>query len=72
MSVASRGLVQGDARHFSAQDHAYQFLRGAILSGQLQGGVRLRQEAIARHLQISRIPVRDAIGRLHAEGLVAL
>ena len=72
MSVAPQGLAQPDARRPSAQDHAYEFLRRAILSGQLQGGAPLRQEWIARHLQISRIPVRDAIGRLHTEGLVTL
>lgn len=72
MVNAYPGLLLGESRHPSAQEHAYQYLRRAILSGSLQGGTRLRQDAIAEHLKISRIPVRDAIGRLHAEGLVTL
>ena len=72
MAPAPYTLLPGERRHGSAQDHAYEYLRAAILSGDLRGGTRLRQEAIAAALKISRIPVRDAIGRLHAEGLVTL
>src|SRR4051812_43293251 len=72
MTTVLRGLVPGESRRASAQDHAYHFLRAAIVSGELRGGERLLQEAIAEQLKISRIPVRDAIGRLHAEGLVTV
>jgi DNA-binding GntR family transcriptional regulator len=54
----------------SAQEHAYQYLKRAIFSGKLPAAAPLRQDAIAKLLDISRIPVRDAIKRLHAEGLV--
>jgi DNA-binding GntR family transcriptional regulator len=49
---------------------AYQALRDAILSGEFSGGTRLNQDALARRLGISRAPIRDALNRLEAEGLV--
>jgi DNA-binding GntR family transcriptional regulator len=49
---------------------AYQALRDAILSGEFPGGARLNQDALARRLGISRAPIRDALNRLEAEGLV--
>ncbi|ANN65995.1 GntR family transcriptional regulator [Bordetella bronchialis] len=47
-------------------------LRQQILSGQLRPGAPLRQEALAEELGVSRIPVREAIRRLEAEGLVSV
>ncbi|ARP80579.1 GntR family transcriptional regulator [Bordetella genomosp. 8] len=47
-------------------------LRQQILSGHLRPGAPLRQEALADELGVSRIPVREAIRRLEAEGLVAV
>lgn len=54
----------------SAEWTAYEYLRGEILSGRLPGGSPIRQEAIAGQLGLSRIPVRDAIAHLAANGLV--
>ena len=47
-------------------------LRTAILSGQLAGGHVLRQEELAAQLGVSRIPVREALRQLEAEGFVEL
>jgi len=47
-------------------------LRDKILSGELREGEQLRQDAIAAEFQISRIPVREALSHLAAEGLVTL
>ena len=47
-------------------------LREKILSGELREGEQLRQDAIATEFQISRIPVREALSHLAAEGLVTL
>jgi DNA-binding GntR family transcriptional regulator len=43
-----------------------------ILSGALPPGARLSQSQLAEELGMSRIPVRDALQRLAAEGLVEL
>jgi DNA-binding GntR family transcriptional regulator len=47
-------------------------IRAAILGGQLAPGARIRQEALARQLGVSRIPVREALRQLEAEGLLLL
>lgn len=41
-----------------------------ILTGSLGLGVQLKQEALAKRFGVSRIPVREALKRLQAEGLV--
>ncbi len=46
-------------------------LRRRILNGQLAEGTMLRQERLAADLGVSRIPLREAIRHLEAEGLVA-
>jgi DNA-binding GntR family transcriptional regulator len=45
-------------------------LRSAILGGQIGPGERVRQEDIAQQLGASRLPVREALQMLAAEGLV--
>jgi len=45
-------------------------LRERILRGQFPEGEPLRQDAIADELGVSRIPVREALRQLEAEGLV--
>jgi DNA-binding GntR family transcriptional regulator len=47
-------------------------LREKILSGELREGEQLRQDAIANEFQISRIPVREALSHLAAEGLITI
>jgi DNA-binding GntR family transcriptional regulator len=47
-------------------------LRSAILDGTYQPGERIRQEDVAARSGASRIPVREALRLLQAEGLVTL
>lgn len=47
-------------------------LRAAILKGELKGGQQLIQADIAEQFGMSRIPVREALKQLEAEGLVKL
>lgn len=54
-----------------AQDVARR-LREAIYDGTLKGGAPVRQEAVARELGVSRIPVREALRQLETEGLVVI
>ncbi len=53
----------------SLADVTYNALRDAIISGQLSAGEWLRQEALAKELDVSQITVRDALNRLVGEGL---
>jgi DNA-binding GntR family transcriptional regulator len=45
-------------------------LRTRILAGQYEPGAPLRQDAVAAELGVSRIPLREALNHLEAEGLV--
>ncbi|MBU6953452.1 GntR family transcriptional regulator [Hahella sp. HN01] len=45
-------------------------LRKKILSGEIVAGEPLRQDAIAKEFNVSRIPVREALLQLEAQGLV--
>jgi DNA-binding GntR family transcriptional regulator len=45
------------------------YLREAILGGELKPGDRIRQEEVAERLGASRLPVREALRMLEAEGL---
>lgn len=47
-------------------------IRERILNGDLAEGVTIRQEALAEEYTVSRMPVREALKRLDAEGLVQL
>lgn len=54
-----------------AGERAFEALRSAILSGELPVGTRLRIRDLARELDISTMPVREAIRRLEELGLAA-
>jgi DNA-binding GntR family transcriptional regulator len=56
----------------SAERTAYDYLRHLIVSGAAKGGTPILQQEVADRLRISRIPVRDAIKHLSAEGLVTV
>src|SRR5262252_1250093 len=47
-------------------------LREEIIRGAIPEGAQLRQDAIAMQYQVSRIPVREALRQLDAEGLIAI
>lgn len=47
-------------------------LHARVLSGELPSGTRLRQEALAEEFGVSRTPVREALRKLQAGGLVEL
>lgn len=56
----------------SLAEIAYQQVRDAILSGAYPAGQPLGQEEIASQIGTSRVPLREALQRLDAEGLVML
>ena len=53
-------------------DHAYAMLRRAIVVGRYRPGDRLTEIALTVELGMSRTPVREAIRRLQAEGLIVI
>ena len=57
-------------RHLTKQEFVYQTLRDAILKCELPPGERLVIDDLARQLQVSAIPVREALQLLLSEGLV--
>lgn len=54
----------------NAAAHVAAILRDEILTGQLQGGAPVREHEVADRLGVSRTPVREAVSRLVAEGLL--
>ncbi|MFB8241740.1 GntR family transcriptional regulator [Kitasatospora purpeofusca] len=54
----------------SKADLVYDSLRAAIAEGDLKPGERINMDELARNLGVSKIPVREAVKRLEADGLV--
>lgn len=54
----------------TSAERAYVHIRASILTGRYSSGSRLKENEIALELEISRTPVRDAIRRLHSDGLI--
>jgi DNA-binding GntR family transcriptional regulator len=66
---AIRLVARAKARRITA-DYVADAVREAILSGRLADGAILSQAAIAERLGVSRVPVREAMRELQAEGLI--
>jgi DNA-binding GntR family transcriptional regulator len=62
MADATEDISQGEA--------AYARLYDAIRAGEYQPGDRLRETDVAARLSLSRTPVREALRRLEADGIV--
>ena len=52
------------------QERTYSILRRRIIDGTYASGYRLNIDALARELGVSKVPIREAIRRLEAEGWV--
>src|SRR6218665_1483877 len=59
-----------EAVKLTASDAVYETLRHKIMNNQLPGGSQLLEEEVATQLNMSRTPVRAALSKLEAEGLV--
>jgi DNA-binding GntR family transcriptional regulator len=55
----------------SLSELAYERLLDMLLSGELPAGTILQERRLAVALKTSRTPIREALGRLEAEGLVS-
>ncbi|MFI0408218.1 GntR family transcriptional regulator [Actinomadura sp. 3N508] len=54
----------------TAQQFVLEEIRRAITGGELRPGTPIRQDALAAHLGVSRVPLREALKILEGEGLV--
>jgi DNA-binding GntR family transcriptional regulator len=63
--------VQAEERR-ALVDRLAATLQARVLSGDLPSGTRLRQEALAEEFGVSRTPIREALRKLQAAGLVEL
>jgi DNA-binding GntR family transcriptional regulator len=69
--------LTGNGRHprlenLTLWQRVYDHLREEIIAGNLQPGAELAEVALSDQLGVSRGPIREAIGRLAAEGLVTV
>lgn len=69
LPIAGRATLD---RTQSPVDQAYNYILEGIISGILEPGMRITTESVADALGISRMPVRDALRRLEADGVVAI
>ena len=68
--MANISAILAPLTRTSLADGAYEVLLDAIVDGTLAPGSRIRDGELAAQLQTSRMPVREALKRLEAEGLV--
>ncbi|SEP79428.1 DNA-binding transcriptional regulator, GntR family [Devosia sp. YR412] len=64
----ANSLLQGDRPNLTEQ--VYEQLIDILIRGELQPGDVIVERKMAERLNASRTPVREALGRLEAEGLV--
>jgi len=69
--VSSRSQPEATDRR-ALVDHLAATLQSRVLSGQIPSGARLRQEVLATEFGVSRTPVREALRKLQATGIVEL
>jgi len=60
------------ARRQSLKQVAAHYIRDLIFSGELHAGERIDQDKIAEALDVSRLPIREALITLESEGMVKM
>lgn len=60
----------GPGGQTSKAEHAYDVIRREIVDGAIRPGERIVIEKVARKIDVSVVPVREAVRRLEAEGYV--
>lgn len=68
--AAASGIGSPHAGGGALRRHAYEALKGMILSGVLHPGERLSEARLSALIGVSRTPLREALMILEAEGLV--
>jgi DNA-binding GntR family transcriptional regulator len=71
-AALTRGDRPAPLENLTLWQRVYDHLREEILAGRLQPGTELAEVALSEQLGVSRGPIREAMGRLAAEGLVTV
>ncbi len=58
------------ARRPTLTDDVYEAIKGRVMDGTLAPGERVTIDALARDLEVSPTPIREALARLESDGLV--
>lgn len=56
--------------HQPLKERVYKLLKESILNGDLEPGQKLSQDWLAKQMNVSRMPIRQAVERLRTEGLI--
>lgn len=70
MTMYKNVFVGAQLQPVKMRDVAYDIVRRAIITNRLAAGERLFEEHLARELQVSRTPLREALKVLESEGFV--
>ena len=71
MDTQYKSIFTPAKKHTLADDVAVR-IRDAIFAGQLSPGEQISEEALARSLNVSRGPIREALSQLEHEGLIII
>jgi DNA-binding GntR family transcriptional regulator len=69
---AAKSRIPRAAGGVPLAEHVYAELKKALQTGRFEPGERIREEAIAGWLEVSRTPVREALRRLVSDNLLVL
>lgn len=67
----TQSLANGSGRHGEQALEILEALRADIIGGELTAGSLLRQQLLAERFGVSRMPIREALYRLEAEGFIS-
>src|SRR3954453_11508502 len=69
MAAGTRPVAAGLRRAVLA-DGVYEAIKALIMDQHVEPGAKINMDALARELEVSPTPVREALARLEADGLV--
>ena len=72
MDYKALAAAVGNREGYGTQEWVYRVLRSGIVNGTLPGGMQLKQDEISAALNVSHIPVREALRQLEAQQLVTI
>ncbi len=72
MTIDEEGenMLKDGPTYYSKNEYVYDTLKNNIMSGELKPDTKLTIRAIAKELEVSEMPVREALNRLNSEGLI--